>query len=122
MTVIAGFWWRSMPAHDEGLTLAISAALLVALCAGMTSWWTARTRLRTPWSHAGPWDPRWRRPAGIALALAIVAVSWLRTEGSAPAPLSPSTRPISTGTRWPVAVNLRPDPHRQVHGLCMRCA
>jgi choline-sulfatase len=25
--VIAGFWWRSMPAHDEGMTLAIAGAL-----------------------------------------------------------------------------------------------
>ena len=34
-----------------------------------------------PWLHAGPWDRWWRRPAGIAVALAVVAVSWLRTEG-----------------------------------------
>ena len=69
-----------MPAHDEGLTLAIAVALLFALHAGMTSWWTAHARLRTPWAHAGPWDRWWRQPAGIGVALAVVAVSWLRTE------------------------------------------
>ena len=64
MTVIAGFWWRSMPAHDEGLTLAISAALLFALYAGMTSWWTARTRLRTPLVPRRPLGPALAPPGG----------------------------------------------------------
>ena len=70
-----------MPAHDEGLTLAIAAALLVSLYAGFTSWWTLRARMRFPSLPAHPWRPRFRRPAGIALALLVVVASWLRTEG-----------------------------------------
>ena len=77
--VIAGFWWRSMPAHDEGLTLAIAVALLLALHAGLTSWWTAHARLRSP-GRAPPLGRWWRRPAGIAPRCRR-PVSWLRTEG-----------------------------------------
>ena len=40
---------------------------------------------------------------------------------SAPAPASPSTRPIPTATRWPTAVNLRPDRTDRYMRLYMRC-
>jgi uncharacterized protein YjbI with pentapeptide repeats len=79
--VLAGFWWRSMPAHDEWLTLAIAAALLVTLYAGFTSWWTLRARMRFPSLPAHPWHRRLRRPAAIALTLLVIVASWLRTEG-----------------------------------------
>ncbi|MEL6266106.1 MAG: hypothetical protein AAFR52_10755, partial [Pseudomonadota bacterium] len=52
--VLAGFWWRSMPAHDEWLTLFVGLCLLLSLYVGFTSWWQMANRLhgraRTPWS------------------------------------------------------------------------
>lgn len=77
--IILGYaWWRSMPAHDEWMTLLIAACFFTALCVGFTSWTTARTRLRNNDAHrAGPRH----KLAAVACALAIVAISWLRTEG-----------------------------------------
>lgn len=80
--VLLGFWWRSMPAHDEWLTLLLAACLLLSLHAGVTSWRAASSWLSRP--RREPSDrPWWRSPAALALVLATVAVSWLRTEGGA---------------------------------------
>ena len=46
--VLAGFWWRSLPAHDARLSLAIAGALLLALFASLRGWRRARTRLARP--------------------------------------------------------------------------
>jgi uncharacterized protein YjbI with pentapeptide repeats len=75
--VLAYAWWRSMPAHNEWMTLFIAACLGAALFVGMTTWWRAEARLRfrrTP----GGWY-KWTA-AGLC-ALLLLAVSWLRTEG-----------------------------------------
>lgn len=77
--VLIGFWWRSMPAHDEWMTLLIAACLLLALYVGFTSWWAAVARLRG--TGRPPWAGRWKRPLGWLAVLLVVAVSWLRTEG-----------------------------------------
>ncbi|MCL7938843.1 pentapeptide repeat-containing protein [Halomonas sp. ATCH28] len=81
--VLAGFWWRSMPAHEEWLTLFLALNLLIAIYTGLSSWWSARSAFcrtfRRPWPN--PWRGRWHRRAGLAAALAIMAISWLRTEG-----------------------------------------
>ena len=41
----------------------------------------AARSLAHPRLHECPWRGWWRRPTGIATALAVVVVSWLRTEG-----------------------------------------
>lgn len=81
--VLAGFWWRSMPAHEEWLTLFLAFSLLIAIYSGLSSWWSARSAakrvFRRPWPK--PWHARWRRRAGFFTTLTIIALSWLRTEG-----------------------------------------
>ena len=46
--VLAGFWWRSLPAHDARVSLAIAAALWLSLFASMRGWRRARRRLAEP--------------------------------------------------------------------------
>jgi uncharacterized protein YjbI with pentapeptide repeats len=46
--LIAVFWWRSMPAHDARLTLAIGAALIVSLFTSLRAWRRARQTLQSP--------------------------------------------------------------------------
>jgi hypothetical protein len=85
--VLAGFWWRSMPAHDEWMTLLIAACLLLALYVGFTSWWSAVATLRR--IDRVPWSGRWKRPLGWFAAAVVVAVSWLRTEADLALRLGP---------------------------------
>ncbi|MEM9784439.1 MAG: pentapeptide repeat-containing protein [Pseudomonadota bacterium] len=78
--VLFGFWWRSMPAHEEWLTLFIALCLLLALYVGFTNWWQMLNRMRgrdrSPWSG---WF--WlKRPLGVMALALVIAVSWLRTE------------------------------------------
>ena len=87
--VLAGFWWRSMPAHDPVMTLILAASFLTSLAAGLTGWRTAHAWLAC---HRPPADdrlPRWtlrtllasaRRHAAIwALAALLAYLSLLRT-------------------------------------------
>lgn len=77
--VLAYAWWRSMPAHNEWLTLLIAACLWVTLVVGFVSWWRAQAHLESRIEHR--WT-RWGRRAAAALAgLLLVVLSWLRTEG-----------------------------------------
>ncbi len=77
--VLLGFWWRSHPAHNEWLTLMIAACVAIAIYTGWSSWWTFRSQLEgSEQRHwRGP-KVRWLKWAG---ALALILVSWLRTEG-----------------------------------------
>ncbi|TMU14875.1 pentapeptide repeat-containing protein [Halomonas sp. ATBC28] len=81
--VLAGFWWRSMSAHDERLTLFLALSLLIASYAGLSSWWAARSAAhrtyRRPWPN--PWRVGVRLWAGLVAVVFIIAFSWLRTEG-----------------------------------------
>ena len=43
---LAGFWWRSLVAHDARLSLVIAAALWLCLYVSFQSFWRARKRLR----------------------------------------------------------------------------
>jgi uncharacterized protein YjbI with pentapeptide repeats len=77
--IILGYaWWRSMPAHDEWMTLLNAACLFTTMAVGFTSWTTARARLHDNGAHRAG---LWHKLAATACALALVAVSWLRTEG-----------------------------------------
>jgi uncharacterized protein YjbI with pentapeptide repeats len=76
--VLTGFWWRSMSAHSEWLTLLVALCLLVSLYVGFTNWWHGVERLRGGWE--APWQARWKKPVGVIVAVGVIAVSWLRTE------------------------------------------
>ncbi|MEM1314562.1 MAG: pentapeptide repeat-containing protein [Pseudomonadota bacterium] len=79
--LLLGFaWWRSMAAHDEWLTLTIAVSLGVSLYAGWTSWWLMRRHVSADPAPLKVWTPA-RRAAAAAVTVAIVALSWLRTEG-----------------------------------------
>jgi uncharacterized protein YjbI with pentapeptide repeats len=83
--VLAGFWWRSMPAHAFWLTLTIAVAMAVSLYASFHGWRRATARLRRPGPIDGcdavkaPITVGWRRGATIA-AILLVVISALRTE------------------------------------------
>jgi hypothetical protein len=81
--VLIGFWWRSMPAKEEWLTLFLGINLLIATYAGFSSWLSSQSAAkrthRRPWPK--PWRSVWRRSAGLFFALVIAVLSWLRTEG-----------------------------------------
>jgi uncharacterized protein YjbI with pentapeptide repeats len=77
--VLAYAWWRSMPAHNEWMTLLIAFFLGVTLFVGFTSWRAAVTRLQRPPRRR--WTGWLRRPLALLAALILVVVSWTRTEG-----------------------------------------
>jgi uncharacterized protein YjbI with pentapeptide repeats len=77
--ILTAFWWRSMPAHNEWLTLLIALLILFCIFVGYLSFWTARQEFR----DGNP--PKWRRWSDLLLgsivAVAILLLSWLRTDG-----------------------------------------
>ena len=78
--ILGGFWWRSMPAHHEGMTLWIALCMMLTLYIGFTSRRKARIELR--WLEGNtPWQGWFRRPMFAALCLFVIALSWVRTEG-----------------------------------------
>jgi len=77
--VMSYAWWRSMPAHNEWLTLLIAACLWLTLVVGFTSWWRAENRLVRCQRASRSRIPR--RAAAIGAAVLLVTTSWLRTEG-----------------------------------------
>ena len=83
--VLAGFWWRSMPAHDAWLTLKIALALLLSLYASLQGWRRARARLRAPGVRPSAGSvarhlPGVWRSVFAALAVAVIGTGFLRTE------------------------------------------
>ncbi|WP_392664727.1 pentapeptide repeat-containing protein [Amaricoccus sp. B4] len=80
--VLTYAWWRSMPAHNEWLTLLIALCLGLSLLAGFTSWWTAWERLRQRrLDRSSPWRRWWRPPLAAGVGALLLGTSWLRTEG-----------------------------------------
>ncbi|MGD1925849.1 MAG: pentapeptide repeat-containing protein [Paracoccaceae bacterium] len=82
--ILAGFWWRSMPRHDEWMTLGIAAAMMLAVYVGLTSNWRATILLRKNGrlnSRKTPWQGWLRRALFVVLCLCVLALSWARTEG-----------------------------------------
>lgn len=77
--VIGYAWARSMPAHDEWLTLFISLSLFIATIAGAVSWQRARERLRN--RPARLWRRLARLATGTILLAFLIALSWDLTEG-----------------------------------------
>lgn len=73
LIVLAGLWWRSMPAHEPWLTLAIGAAFAGALGVGVTTFATAARRLGRAGREQvvrGNWPLR----SALGLAFALVAL------------------------------------------------
>lgn len=79
--VLAYFWWRSMPKHDEVLTvLSIGLPLTFALYAGVNSWVHLSRAV-----HRSPPKTRAPRPNRFAwglIAVTLALVGWFRTEGT----------------------------------------
>ncbi len=76
--VLLLFWWRSMPAHDEWLTLLAAGCFLIATLAGIASWGHARARIPADETKRRP-PPKLKRDA-IFIGTLLIAISWLRTE------------------------------------------
>ncbi len=79
--VLAAFWWRSMPKHDEALTV-IACGIPLAICiyAALASWVRLRRLARKNTAL-----PLWGRGVTWALRLGFVALSglgWMTTEGT----------------------------------------
>lgn len=79
--VLAGFWWRSMPKHDEAMTvLGCGLPLFFAIYVGVTSWVQMRRLARGKsglplWGKGITWG--WR--AGF---IVIAVLGWMTTEGT----------------------------------------
>jgi uncharacterized protein YjbI with pentapeptide repeats len=80
--VLIAFWWRSMPAHDELVTVvACGVPLLFAVFVALKSWRHMRRRSRQ--RAAGPTVYHGLRMAAFAVfALAVAGMGWFRTEGT----------------------------------------
>ena len=84
------FWWRSVPANEEGLTIWLGILFCLTLWAGLHSWFMYRDTLtKGHWSWRGLLEPlHWLdwllRPHWLkntVVVLATVVISWLGTEG-----------------------------------------
>jgi uncharacterized protein YjbI with pentapeptide repeats len=79
--VLFGFWFRSLPAHDARLSLAIAAALWLSFFASLSGESRARARLRRP--GLGDWQRRrahfgprpWLGSTANALAMVLSALA-----------------------------------------------
>lgn len=76
--VLAFAWWRSMPAHDEVMTLVIGACLWLSLVVGFTSWWRAESALGATSLHG--WSRFLRGETAVLAGVALASMSWARTE------------------------------------------
>ncbi|MCP5072592.1 MAG: hypothetical protein GY947_04760, partial [Rhodobacteraceae bacterium] len=84
--VLAGFWWRSFPAHNQWLTLFIGLLMFLEWRSGYESWRYLRRLIsgEQPASFAGLWGKLvWLYKNGLVIAttLVILLVSWITTEG-----------------------------------------
>ncbi|MEO1092589.1 MAG: pentapeptide repeat-containing protein [Pseudomonadota bacterium] len=75
--VLAWFWWQSMIARDEWLTLFLGGLLLFAAWVGIRSW----DRARALGQENAPPSRRRRRAFAVVLVALVAVLSWTRTEG-----------------------------------------
>ena len=71
--VLALTWVTSMPAHEEGLTLAIATCVAFTLYASLQSWVKLRADLQRPWL---------KRPMISALVFALSLAGWAALAGA----------------------------------------
>ena len=81
LIVLALLWWRSMPAHDEWMTLLIVACLWFAGYIGLNGLRIALSRMAgTPRAEVA--RDHWSRWAfGFATVILLAGFSWAKTEG-----------------------------------------
>ncbi len=78
--IIWYFWWRSMPAHNEAMTLLLGVLLVLALWVGNSTIFAARDYLAGRRRTARALRlARW--PMVVIITLTILPLSWIRTEG-----------------------------------------
>jgi len=83
LAVLGYFWWKSMPAHQEWMTLGLGALLVFAFWVAARSLGSAYAHMRGK-TRTGFWRYLWQltRVAVFLCVLVIIAsLSWLRTEG-----------------------------------------
>ncbi|MCI4661536.1 MAG: pentapeptide repeat-containing protein [Neomegalonema sp.] len=96
--VLLWFWSRSMPKHDEWLTIALGACMITSLWIGWRSYRVAASLLKDR-----PVHPATGSLLLAALAMiAVSAISWIRTEGAPDQP--PALAQI--GDKWLAPTNL----------------
>ncbi|HSF94130.1 MAG TPA: pentapeptide repeat-containing protein, partial [Thermohalobaculum sp.] len=81
IAVLAGLWIRSMPAHDEGLTLWIAACLIAATATGFTGIRAVIFRMRGSPRAKVARQRFYRWVLAGAVGVPLICVSWLKTEG-----------------------------------------
>lgn len=82
LVVLGLFWVRSLPAHDEWLTLWIALCFWLAVMVGWTGFRAACDRMAGRPREAVARTHPIRRRAGVAFAILLAIVSWETTEGS----------------------------------------
>jgi uncharacterized protein YjbI with pentapeptide repeats len=101
IVVLFFLWFRSLPAHEEGLTLWIAAWLLVATAVGYTGFRAARARMEgRPRAEAAKAHLGRHGFAGVT-ALLLAALSWEKTESGWIIPLYPADLSEANLTRKP---------------------
>jgi uncharacterized protein YjbI with pentapeptide repeats len=75
--VSAYFWWRSMPAHYEWLTLGLAVLFVLALYAMLTSGWSAWAEMAAKPYRKSKWGIN---VLAWILVLVLPLISWIRTE------------------------------------------
>ncbi|MEM9009583.1 MAG: pentapeptide repeat-containing protein [Pseudomonadota bacterium] len=82
--VLGVAWWRSMPAHNEWLTLWIAAWLALATVVSASGYFDLRRQMQAAPRTPGNMQIRWplsMRLTTVAVTLVLATTSWLRTEG-----------------------------------------
>jgi len=76
---LGAFWWRSVPANAEGLTLLLGGCFLLSVYAGLESWVLLHRLTRRQNTALARLKPGPIKSA--AAALVVIGASWLSTEG-----------------------------------------
>ncbi|TFG37427.1 MAG: pentapeptide repeat-containing protein, partial [Candidatus Aminicenantes bacterium] len=81
LAVLGGLWLRSMPAHDQRLTLWIGLCLWIATLIGLTGVMAARARMQGEPRETVAGAHMGRQSVGSVMAVLLAFVSWEATEG-----------------------------------------
>ena len=89
IVALAVLWWRSMPAHEEWMTLWIALWLWVAIVVGVSTFRYARKQVRAKIDTRAGWRARTSKTIltslrivfAVSILIILFFISWLRTEG-----------------------------------------
>jgi hypothetical protein len=93
VAVLAGFWLRSMPTHEEWLTLWIGLCFWAATMTGLVGIMAARARMENQPREEVAKGYRSRRKLGGVLAVLLAVLSWETTVGSGVITLTKTGQP-----------------------------